>query len=367
MKNDRPKAAAKPRRVNTGLDQQFPSTNYTRVVDDQQPYVYPPPPPKQPVRSPFPNMTSPDETHPLEHSYRYDLSRGLGKKCLVNGHPSWRVPSSVMITKTDFPSNGDSRRQKHDEIFRAATFSHQDWAERLKSTSPVKRGSKMRKGPTSKSDTTPDNDAMDVDSNETAAPEKPRGNGIHFDEFKEQKPFKAEGLNGVDDLKNDLPWESRASTHVRTDSKTHAHRLKTADYPQPPKRVSPPALDHLNGENWKRYVASMKDYMSQWTLFELNMIEHFKQRRIRLNTCMADNWIGMPSDGPPAEKIEAMNGLACGPDGMKAGYGAYMQWLQEDESCHAWWDTAFENHKQVMDELGQVREKLMSAETTAAV
>ena len=80
---------------------------------------------------------------------------------------------------------------------------------------------------------------------------------------------------------------------------------------------------------------------------------------------MSDNWISMPSDGPRAEQVEALNGVACTADGLKAGYGAYMQWLKDDEMCHAWWDRAGEIHKQVMEELGQVRDKLMSAETAA--
>ena len=288
MNHDRPKTEPKLPRVftktNTGLDQQFPGTNYTRVVDDDQPYVYPPPPPKQPVRHPFPNMTSPDESHPPDQSqFRYEFTRCFGKGHSVNGLQSWAVPSSIKITHTNFASNGGTNSPKHDDVFRAANFSHQDWAEKLKSTSPVKRGPKMTRAPTSQSDTSP-GDAMDVDSNEPSAPQRSQTDGLNFDDFKAQAPFKSEGLNGVDDLKHDLPWESRASTHVRTDSKTQATRLRTSDYPQPPKPISPPSLDHLNNENWKRYVATMKDYVAQWDLFELNMIEHFKKRRIRMRT-----------------------------------------------------------------------------------
>ena len=364
----RPKAqprAPRPRvRTNDGLEGQFPSTNYTKVQDENSDYVYPSPLAKQPTRSPFPNMSSPDEPHAQEGSpFRYALTRCFGKGHSVNGLPSWAVPSTVSISETNFCSNGEHPGPRYEDVFRAAAFSHQDWAEKLKSTSPVKRGSKSRRAPMSKSDTSPD-DAMDVDE---TPPKKPQANGINLDDLKNEAPFKSEGLNGVDDLKSNLPFESRASTHVRADSRPIGSRLKMSDYPQPPKPISPPAFDRLNDENWKSYCRTMNDYLSQWNSFETRMIEHFKSRRERLNSGMNDNWISMPSDGPRAEQIDQVkgSGLANGGDGLKAGYGAYMQWLKDDEMCHAWWDRACEIHRGVMEELGQVRDKIMGHQEVA--
>ena len=360
--NNRPKAQPSTSRfrarTNDGLEQQFPSTNYTKVQDEDSGYVYPPPLAKQPTRHPFPDMISPDESYAQESSpFRYALTRCFGKGHSVNGLPSWAVPSTVSISKTNFGSNGEHQGSKSEDVFRAANFSHHDWAEKLKSTSPVKRGSKSRRPPMSKSDTSPE-DAMDVD--ESPAPEIPKTNGINLDALKEEAPFKSEGLNGVNDLKNNLPFESRASSHVRTDSRPTASRLKLSDYPQPPRPVAPPAIDRLNDENWKTYCQTMQEYMNQWSIFETKMIEHFKLRREQLNTCMNQNWISMPSDGPQAEQIDQVknSGLVNGDGGLKAGYGAYMQWLKDDASCHAWWDRACEIHRDVMEELGQLRTRI---------
>ena len=364
----RPKAqprAPRPRvRTNDGLEGSFPSTNYTKVHEENSDYIYPPPLAKQPTRTPFPNMTSPDEPHAQEGSpFRYALSRCFGKGHSVNGLPSWAVPSTVSISKTNFCSNGEHQSAKYEDVFRAAAFSHQDWAEKLKSTSPVKRGSTSRRAPLSKSDTSPD-DAMDVDE---TPPEKPKANGISLNNLKNEAPFKSEGLNGVNDLKNAIPFESRASTHVRTDSRPIGSRLKMSDYPQPPKAVNPPALDRLNDENWKNYCRSLSEYLRQWNTFETKMIEHFRLRRERLNSCMNENWLTMSSDGPRAEDIDQMKGSGSsnGDVGRKAGYGAYMQWLKDDEMCHAWWERACERHRGVMEELGQVRDKMLGTDEMA--
>ena len=216
----------------------------------------------------------------------------------------------------------------------------------------------------SKSDNSAD-DAMDVD--DSPAAEKPHTNGINLDDLKEQVPGKAEGLNGFDDLKTNLGWESRASARYKPDSKAVESRLKMSDYPQPPKPISPPAFDRLNDENWKNYCKTMSEYMNQWSIFETKMVEHFRLRRERFNSCMNENWISMPSDGPAAEQIDQMkgSGLANGEGGLKAGYAAYMQWLRDDEMCHAWWDRACEIHKGVMEELGQVRDKIMGNQETS--
>jgi hypothetical protein len=218
----------------------------------------------------------------------------------------------------------------------------------------------------SKSDNSPD-DAMDVDEEKPATEQKPQTNGINLDDLKNQAPLKSEGLNGVNDLKSSLPWESKASTHVRTDSRPTGSRLKISDYPQPPKTISPPALDRLNDENWKAYVRTVQEYVENWNAFETKMIEHFRLRRERLNSCMNENWISMPSDGPRAERIDQMkgSGVTNGANGMQAGYGAYMQWLKDDEDCHGWWETAREKHRGVLEELGQVRDRIMGNQETA--
>ncbi|KIX03398.1 uncharacterized protein Z518_06950 [Rhinocladiella mackenziei CBS 650.93] len=143
----RPKA--QPRRPNTrtgpcfhafadndpALTGQFPSTNYTKIVDESR-YEYPPPDSREPTRKPFPDLTSPDIEAPrpndlrgfgrsggrsdrpkyaapfvpVSHSWSPKLrfDRSSPKGFYLNGLPSWAVPSSV------FPPATPPRRGKRE-------------------------------------------------------------------------------------------------------------------------------------------------------------------------------------------------------------------------------------------------------------
>jgi hypothetical protein len=162
-----------------------------------------------------------------------------------------------------------------------------------------------------------------------------------------------ERRGGLDDLAESLPFNSaaRAGTKIGT----HSGTTRPLDFPQPPNPVRPPAIDRLDSENWRRYIASTKVYMAEWYKFQSLIIQHFRERQVRLQSGMNEDWLSMRSDGPSAENVEAA--------GWKAGYGAYMEWQKEDEMARAWWDRACEIHKQVMEEFGEVREKLKSMES----
>lgn len=358
-RNGHTNPAPRPRRTatNDGLEGSFPSTNYTKVTDpDNNTYAYPPPPSRGPVREPFPNMTSPDEpTSQDPTSFRYALYRSAGRSpCSINGLPSWIVPSTVSITQTDLSSNGGP---KHDPVFQAAKFSHEDWAERLKSTSPVKRGSKSKRPPVSKSVSLADQDAMDIDPSE---PEPPRTSGLQVDDLANEAPFKSEGLNGVDDLTQNLPFQSRAAKTADVE-RAPLFRLNLSDLPPRPRPVTGPPEDQLTQENWTRYLQSMRTYMKEWSTFEGKMMDHFRARQEQVSRCMADNWMSMAGDGPSSGQVDSSSDRSdlVNSDGdrgkVKAGYHAYMDWLDQDEQLHAFWDTTFEVHREVMEKLGRLR------------
>jgi hypothetical protein len=164
-----------------------------------------------------------------------------------------------------------------------------------------------------------------------------------------------ERRGGLDDLAASLPFNSavRASTNV---GRTQSSDARPLNLPQPPQPVvRPPEPNRLTTEHWQYYISSMKSYMAEWYKFQSTMIGHFRERQVRLQSDMNENWLSMRSDGPSAENVEAA--------GWKAGYSAYMQWQKEDEMARAWWDRACESHKEVMEYLGEVREKLKSMES----
>ncbi|EXJ82791.1 hypothetical protein A1O3_06606 [Capronia epimyces CBS 606.96] len=112
---------------NPGLTGQFPNTNYTRIVEDGQ-YKFPAPDPRESIRRPFPDMTSPDVDAPKPnglHEYGGRGGKSDGPKYApsqrppvypwlpksghgpaarkggsFNGLPPWAVPSSVFPQMT---------------------------------------------------------------------------------------------------------------------------------------------------------------------------------------------------------------------------------------------------------------------------
>jgi hypothetical protein len=153
---------------------------------------------------------------------------------------------------------------------------------------------------------------------------------------------------GLDDLAGSLPFNSAARPPTPGSSKKPG--LTNLNLPQPPR--SPSAPRGVDAESFGRYIASMKSYMTNWYKFESVMIEHFRQRQMRLQSDMDENWLSMFSDGPSSENVDATG------SGGKGGYAAYMQWRREDDACHVWWDKACGDHSTVMAELGKIREEV---------
>lgn len=103
---------------NPGLTGQYPSTNYTRIVNENR-YQYPAPEARESTRKPFPDMTTPDteKSQGLQgngggqgkpkyapssmdsQSWSHIIPRGH-RGASFNGFPSWAVPSSVFPQST---------------------------------------------------------------------------------------------------------------------------------------------------------------------------------------------------------------------------------------------------------------------------
>ncbi|KIW93798.1 uncharacterized protein Z519_05113 [Cladophialophora bantiana CBS 173.52] len=209
--NSRPKAVPRSRpQVRTGLSYdadhnpgltgQFPSTNYTRIVDDSR-YQYPPPDAREPTRKPFPSMTSPDIEAPRpnvlhddgggsdkpkyaapffldSHTWSRRNSRDgpAQRGCSFNGFPSWAVPSSVFPQttpprphkqKSDTPKEGGSLdfiqswiNRTNPSVSHASTqpkvqttFSAADWHDKVTADDIFRADESLRKSPSKSSRT----------------------------------------------------------------------------------------------------------------------------------------------------------------------------------------------------------------------
>ena len=177
---------------------------------------------------------------------------------------------------------------------------------------------------------------------------------VNLNDLTQTAPFapSSTGLRGMDDLATTLPFESRASrsANVRPITSSTPRDLKL---PRPPKPIVPPGEDMMTNEKWKQYVRNMEVYMTGWNQFNTAMIDHFRARQDQIHQMMSKSWVDAIGDGPSADEIDSSDGFE-----KKAGYGAYMTWLQDDARCRTWWEHANEQHRKCLEDLGRIRERV---------
>lgn len=189
-------------------------------------------------------------------------------------------------------------------------------------------------------------------------PVKPIPNGVDMSELGKTAPFAPSetGLKDLDDLKDSLPFQSRPADTVDLDSDDaydSRSKIRHLNLPHPPRTIIAPRDDELTQERWETYVHDMYAYMHDWNVFNMKMIDHFRARQDQINVGMGKHWISSVSEGPPADLLDIRQ-----LDGPRAGYAAYMQWLEDDMVCRSWWEEACERHLRCFEDLGRVREKV---------
>ena len=302
----------------------------------------------------------------------------------------------------------DAQEQPKSAAFQPGTFSADEWAEKFKEqkwTTPSGELNSRRPKPQKKSsrsvprrqDATNSSteeiidfgpnfepgfatteDAMDIDGpslvnvpsklDDKASPlPKPSpvvgANGalnVNLEDLKKTAPFapSATGLKDLNDLSSTLPFESRPAASV--DQALHHTISSTArrlDLPKPPKVIIPPAEDDLTQAAWEIYVQNINTYLHDWNVFNIKMLDHFRTRQDQINVGMRNNWISSVGDGPSVEVFDA----AGSSDGLRAGFAAYMAWLEDDARCRSWWDTANERHRECFESVARIREKVKKA------
>ncbi|KIW66169.1 hypothetical protein PV04_08370 [Phialophora macrospora] len=397
---------------NPGLTGQYPSTNYTRIVDESR-YQYPPPEAKEPTRKPDPDIASPDAEKPVP---LHGDGEGQDKPNNASAHPStqstfdaakWhdelkadnifrpdesqmrKSPSKTSrpaskpatargraqsrATEDPPPATESASGSKH-TAFQPGKLAD-DFAARATGKSKNARVSPDTDSSVDSRDryVVVEEDAMDVDTpptnghhpsvtngvkhpmTESPREQKRRSShgGVDLKDFIQQVPFAptSGGLGGLkDDLETHLPFESRAAKEVNL-NRTMSARIRALNLPKPPKPVVPPADDRLDKLNFDQYAQNMQNYMREWNHFNAKMIEHFRARQDRVCGTMSQNWIAQSGDGPDAEAVEKDE-----KGDKQAGYAAYMQWLKDDAQCRDWWEEANEKHLKCLEDLGRARE-----------
>ena len=157
---------------------------------------------------------------------------------------------------------------------------------------------------------------------------------LDLDGFRHVAPFapSKEGLEGVNDLKDALPFGSRPSST----KPNFENCLKPLDLPKVPRTPSPP--NPISQTTWERYITDMNTYMFNWNSFNIDILLVF-QRRQEEHRKIGPSWVGQV-------------GGDC---------DAYLQALKEDERARKYWEVACDHHRECMENLKIVREKALKA------
>ena len=154
---------------------------------------------------------------------------------------------------------------------------------------------------------------------------------LNLNDLKNTAPFAPSnsGLKDLHDLNSTLPFESGPS--AIPGQSTTARQLAL---PNPPK--APFIPETLTQSSWDYYMAYMRAYMVEWSVFNTKMVSHFSSRQLEVETKLGKDW--MSSVGGE-------------------GYARYMRGVDEDFRVRAHWEVGWEKHRECMRSLGKVREK----------
>lgn len=143
------------------------------------------------------------------------------------------------------------------------------------------------------------------------------------------------GLSGMNDLKSDLPFKSRASDSYPTD----ANASSTLKYPEVP--VPPTLASKFTITTGADYLSNMDQYVKEYCKYNKVMLNHFRARQENLESDM--------------EKT------VCETRGASAkgiGFAQYYKMMKQDEGAMIAWQLAQSRHVQALGKCEEVRNKV---------
>ncbi|KAH8173018.1 dnaJ domain-containing protein [Sarocladium implicatum] len=164
-----------------------------------------------------------------------------------------------------------------------------------------------------------------------------------FSDLRNVAPFanKATGLKSFDDLKDNLPFESRASS----DTPIALPPVQPLNFPGPPTAPRPPPTAAIAGmrpnvSSWTRYLQDFEQYLRAWEIWNSGVLDHFRERKRQIKHARdADDYafLGLIGD---------------------SGVMDYYSWLQQDNDVRRRWNAACEEHEQRFREFIAFRGKM---------
>ncbi|KAJ6444522.1 DnaJ domain protein [Purpureocillium lavendulum] len=164
-----------------------------------------------------------------------------------------------------------------------------------------------------------------------------------FADLKNVAPFANDksGLRSLDDLKDNLPFESKPSEEIPI----RKPKAPPLDFPSPPEapRLPPTvAIEGMkpNAASWSKYVEDFEGYLRKWDEFNGQVVDHFATRKSNIASIRAAKgytFLGARGDGD---------------------IQSYAQWVQQDNDVRQRWTVACEEHERRLREFMAFREKM---------
>lgn len=164
-----------------------------------------------------------------------------------------------------------------------------------------------------------------------------------FADLKNVEPFSQQnqGLKSLSDLKDNLPFESKASG----ETPVKMPKPPTLVFPEPPQAPRLPPTVAISGmkpnaPSWNKYLQEFMDYLQRWDTFNADVVDHFSTRKANINEQRKErgySFLGLRSDSDVQE---------------------YYNWIQQDNEVRRRWLEACEEHERQYRAFLTFREKM---------
>ncbi|KAJ4225429.1 hypothetical protein NW759_005124 [Fusarium solani] len=148
-----------------------------------------------------------------------------------------------------------------------------------------------------------------------------------FADLRNVAPFahQSSGLKSFADMKDNLPFESKASADVSI-KLPKVHPLR---FPSPPVAPQLPAVNGAqpNVVSWEKYVKDFENYMRLWDTFNSQVVDHFATRKAHIARTREEKGYSF---------LEARG---------DADVQEYYNWLEQDMDVRRRWSAACEEHE----------------------
>ncbi|KJZ79884.1 hypothetical protein HIM_00598 [Hirsutella minnesotensis 3608] len=149
------------------------------------------------------------------------------------------------------------------------------------------------------------------------------------------------GLTSFADLKDNLPFESKASE----DLPIKLPKVQPLVFPTPPEAPRLPPTVAIEGikpntASWAKYLEEFEDYLQKWDVFNGQVVDHFTTRKAHISRIRSSKgyaFLGARSDSDIRE---------------------YFNWVQQDNDVRQRWCAACNEHEQRLREFLAFREKM---------